>query len=951
MRVVRTVLGLLLLTVGIPALLIGAALWAVMQHRDAGGSFGGRLQPVVTPGYAVVVDDTDELLSADVPFARRGDTRLRLIARTADGPAFVGLAPTADVRRYLADVPRQAVRSVDIGTGLLNIDTVRVAGSRAPAVVPGQAGIWLKAGNGQLDWNPATLRGSAYSLVIMSPSAQPGIRLNSTAAVSPGWLNSSTWALLVLGSLAVLAGMIILAWPSRRREIVYVVEPSQVPDLVKAIGAPLPVGRTSGRRIGAHRPRTLADSSRGRTPAAPPTTWPPARRGAPPSLPTAAPTSPAPTSPVPAPAPAASATPASDASSPAPVSSPAPGSSSGPVSPSAAVSSPAPVSPSASASSPSLSVPVPSGAASATSTPSAASAEEVADPAGRSDTRRRPAPGEPLKFLGDAPSRLSGAAALLGSPGAALTPPGAGSTRPADRGGRRRASAPAEDTPAFEATAVGAWVAETAAARARETEARAAAILAAEASKHDMTPPGPPPAERTESDGGKTAMPDAPGTTKRESLPASEAADAPETATPSKTGRVAKQASRGAPAADPTRAEPQQVGVAMPAAASTSKPDHPADAGRKIPATSAPGGPAKQAASAATDHVAQPSPPRTSPAKEASPVASVKSVESVKPVTVVQPAGPDGLDKPAALAETVVRGKPDTVPGQPVVPAKQPDAAKVPDRTAPAIPSAASASAEATSGVDAAPAVNSTSGITPDPETPGGTTPAPRSPAAAAGRVGDPAPGSGTSSASKPSAGLTPLPKPSAGTPAPKIEAPVQVPLSDRPAAVGQPGHAVPPRRPAADGGSASPVLSGQVDVAPGSAAEVPRSTREIQTRLQAALRSASRPAAPRQASSPSKPASAGAQPGAQGGTQTSAPAGAQPGAPVGEPTGMRSGSPAGDGTGAKGLPGRGRSSTYAAEAAELLAGLSPNRRRRKPAVERLGPKPRNKGGDEPAAR
>src|SRR5690242_15395852 len=110
MRVLRTILGLLLLTIGLPALLVGAGFWAAMQHRDAGGAFTGALQNIVTPGYAVVVDDADALLSADAPFARGAGTRLRLTAQTPDGPAFVGIAPAADVARYLGDVPRQTVR-------------------------------------------------------------------------------------------------------------------------------------------------------------------------------------------------------------------------------------------------------------------------------------------------------------------------------------------------------------------------------------------------------------------------------------------------------------------------------------------------------------------------------------------------------------------------------------------------------------------------------------------------------------------------------------------------------------------------------------------------------------------------------------------------------------------------------------------------------------------------
>ena len=95
MRVLRTILGMLLLTIGLPALLVGAGFWSAMQHRDAGGAFSGPLQSVSSTGYAVVVDDVDALLRADVPFARFGNSRLRLTAFTTRGPALGGRAPCA----------------------------------------------------------------------------------------------------------------------------------------------------------------------------------------------------------------------------------------------------------------------------------------------------------------------------------------------------------------------------------------------------------------------------------------------------------------------------------------------------------------------------------------------------------------------------------------------------------------------------------------------------------------------------------------------------------------------------------------------------------------------------------------------------------------------------------------------------------------------------------------
>src|SRR3954462_10453379 len=91
MRGLRPILGMLMLTIGLPSLLAGAGLWAAMQHRDQGGAFSGELQRLATPGYAFVVPDVDRLLCTDAPFTRIGDTQLRVNATTQDGPAFLGI--------------------------------------------------------------------------------------------------------------------------------------------------------------------------------------------------------------------------------------------------------------------------------------------------------------------------------------------------------------------------------------------------------------------------------------------------------------------------------------------------------------------------------------------------------------------------------------------------------------------------------------------------------------------------------------------------------------------------------------------------------------------------------------------------------------------------------------------------------------------------------------------
>ncbi len=92
MRFVWTLTGMLLLTVGTAALLGAAALGLLTGHAGPDGAFTARFETAQTPGHAVVVTDLDALVRREVPFARGGQARLRLDARTPDGPAFVGLA-------------------------------------------------------------------------------------------------------------------------------------------------------------------------------------------------------------------------------------------------------------------------------------------------------------------------------------------------------------------------------------------------------------------------------------------------------------------------------------------------------------------------------------------------------------------------------------------------------------------------------------------------------------------------------------------------------------------------------------------------------------------------------------------------------------------------------------------------------------------------------------------
>lgn len=238
MRFVRTVGALLLLTLGIPVLLLGSTLWLVAGYRDSGGAFTGSLERLETSGHAVVVPDLDALLRRDVPFLRTGSTRLRVTAQTEDGPAFLGVAPATEVARYLATAPHARLARVGVTRGPLPVRLAMTAPEQpaVPPAPPGTQTFWRHSAAGALDVDPERLRDRPMSLVVMRPDGAAGIGVEVRAEVRLGWLDPAMWGLLTSGVLLVLVAAVMLTRPVRPREIVFVVEPAQVPVLAARLG-------------------------------------------------------------------------------------------------------------------------------------------------------------------------------------------------------------------------------------------------------------------------------------------------------------------------------------------------------------------------------------------------------------------------------------------------------------------------------------------------------------------------------------------------------------------------------------------------------------------------------------------------------------------------------------------------------------------------------------------
>jgi hypothetical protein len=155
--------------VGILALLLvaagGAGLWA--RSSSDGGYISTGTHPYQTSGRAVVSDamNVDEFPSWLV-------AKLRVKA-SSDQPLFVGVAPRADVDRYLAGVAHSTLEDVNFGP--FEADYSTQAGTRTPAR-PAQQTFWLDsstgAGQESVTWK---IRDGSYRFVVMNADGSPGV--------------------------------------------------------------------------------------------------------------------------------------------------------------------------------------------------------------------------------------------------------------------------------------------------------------------------------------------------------------------------------------------------------------------------------------------------------------------------------------------------------------------------------------------------------------------------------------------------------------------------------------------------------------------------------------------------------------------------------------------------------------------------------------------------------
>ncbi|HZK59757.1 MAG TPA: DUF4389 domain-containing protein, partial [Cryobacterium sp.] len=208
--VVMLVIGTLFSVIGLGLLTGGAvAGWASAQQQDSGylqtptGTFTVDSYALTSPRLNAVTErGMPQALPIDV-----ASIRLRATS-TAGNDIFIGIAPQADVDRYLADVHHTELRNVRFVP--FRAEYRDVAGTAAPTK-PADETWWSASASGpgtqEIVWN---LQSGNWAVVVMNADASPSVAVDLQAGLHSDLLWPVALGLLVGGGILLLIGIFLV---------------------------------------------------------------------------------------------------------------------------------------------------------------------------------------------------------------------------------------------------------------------------------------------------------------------------------------------------------------------------------------------------------------------------------------------------------------------------------------------------------------------------------------------------------------------------------------------------------------------------------------------------------------------------------------------------------------------------------------------------------------------
>ncbi|TFC42472.1 MULTISPECIES: DUF4389 domain-containing protein [Cryobacterium] len=205
--VVMLVFGTILSLLGFSLAVAGTVGAAAGSTRDDSGYFTTPAAPLSTEAYAL----TSPRMAVEGEGVPSDLVTLRLRASTSNGnDVFVGIAPQADVDRYLAGVNHTEVRTV---TGSpFRVGYRDIPGNAVPGA-PGDQSFWTESAEGsgpqQITWR---LDPGNWAIVVMNADASPGVDVAVQAGAHLGfirYLGPLAVGLLLLGVSLLVLGLVL----------------------------------------------------------------------------------------------------------------------------------------------------------------------------------------------------------------------------------------------------------------------------------------------------------------------------------------------------------------------------------------------------------------------------------------------------------------------------------------------------------------------------------------------------------------------------------------------------------------------------------------------------------------------------------------------------------------------------------------------------------------------
>jgi hypothetical protein len=203
------------------AMLVGGAkiAWIDNTARDDAGYLNSSRVQLFTNAFALTSDPFDVHIGNLRRWISDEDWlgRVRLQGESADPDVgvFVGIGPTSDVERYLADVELDRVSGLYADT--LRPTYVRRAGGRAPSP-PGAQSFWVASASGRggqaFTWQAES---GSWTVVAMNADGSRGVDIRARAGAELAFLDWLGATLLGAGALIFGCGAVMISLGARKQ--------------------------------------------------------------------------------------------------------------------------------------------------------------------------------------------------------------------------------------------------------------------------------------------------------------------------------------------------------------------------------------------------------------------------------------------------------------------------------------------------------------------------------------------------------------------------------------------------------------------------------------------------------------------------------------------------------------------------------------------------------------